>query len=72
MVWDDVAFHHLHVVNVVEQAGPRRIDRGYNFDAPSRRIALIIGVIDLAIEQFQDERDASRCGVRRQLLEQRK
>lgn len=52
---NEVAFHDLHVVDVVEQLNSWGIDGADDLNAPSRVVALIIGVIDFRVEQFQNE-----------------
>src|ERR1022692_4690061 len=59
---DDVAFHDLHVVNVVEQFDARRTHRLNHFDAPAGVVALVVLVVHLAVEQFQANGDAGVFG----------
>ena len=62
---DDIAFHDLHVVDVIEQFDPWAVDPLTDRHAPRGMIALIAGVIDLGVEQFQVEVDALRLGIGR-------
>ena len=61
---DDVALHHLHVIDVVEQAQGGRIDHAADLQAPGRAVALLVGVIDLAVEQLQQQGNAGRLRAR--------
>ena len=65
---DDVAFHHLHVVDIVEQLQSFRTDAFAKLDAPSRVIALIVGMVDLAVEKLDAERDSEFLGCADELL----
>lgn len=49
---NQVAFHNLHVVNVVEHFESRRINAPTQLEAPGGFVAHIAGVIDLAVEQL--------------------
>src|ERR1039457_663959 len=55
---DDRAFHDLHVINVIQQLHARRIHALDEFHAPDRVVALIVVVVDLAVEQFHADGDA--------------
>ena len=52
-----VAFHDLHVVDVVEQLEPRRADFLHELDAPGRVIAHVVVVIHLAVEKLHADGD---------------
>ena len=54
---DEVAFHDLHVVDVVEQADARRADQLADLDTPGRVVALVARMIHLAVQQFDHEGD---------------
>ena len=51
---DEVALHDLHVIDVVEQLESLRADTLAQLDAPRGLIALVVGVIDAAVEEFHD------------------
>ena len=59
---DQIAFHDLHVVDVVEQLHPRRGDRLHDRHAERRAIALVVLVVDLAVQQLDADRDAVILG----------
>ncbi len=50
------------MVDVIQQLDPRRINALHHADAPSRVIALVIVVVNLAVEQFQVDGDARVLG----------
>ena len=52
---DQVSFHDLHVIDVVEQLNMGRVDPFDDLDAPGRAIALIVEMVDFAIEKFEDQ-----------------
>ena len=54
---DNITLHNLHVVDIVEQFRSRRVDALTHLYAPRGAITLIVGMVDLAIEQFQAEVD---------------
>lgn len=54
---DDIAFHDLHVVDIVEELEIFRAHGLAEFHAPGAGIALVIRVIYAAIEQFHDQGD---------------
>ena len=66
---DDVAFHDLHVVDVVEEfevgVGESFAERG----APCGVIALVVGMIDFGIEEFHQEGDTVFFGEGKEWLE---
>ena len=55
---DDVAFHNLHMVNVVQEFDARRIYPFHHANAPDSVIAHIIFVVHFAVEQFHADGDA--------------
>src|ERR1019366_7238317 len=59
---DDIAFHDLHVVDVVEQLYARRAHGLDHFDAPTGVVALVVLVVHFAVEQFQANGDARVLG----------
>ena len=67
---NDIAFHDLHVVDVVKQFDARRIDSLHDLDAPRRLVALVVGVIDLTVEKLHDDRDPEIFGLRLDFVEQ--
>jgi len=50
-----ITFHNLHVVDVVQQLHPRRTDGLTDPDSSGRPVALVVGMIDLAVQQLQVE-----------------
>ena len=54
---DDVAFHDLHVVDVIEQLEVRVIEKFTKGRPPTGVVALIVGMIDPGVEQLHDEND---------------
>ena len=59
---DQVAFHDLHVIDVVEQLDPRRADTLADGHAPLGAVALIVRVVHLAVEELHGQRDALLLG----------
>src|SRR2546423_521881 len=55
---DQVAFHDLHVIDVVEKLDPRGVDRLNHLKAPGGVVAHVIFVIDFAVEQLEADVDA--------------
>src|SRR5579871_3385111 len=55
---DQIAFHDLHVVDVVKKFYVRRVHFAHNAHAPSRVVAHVIVMIALAVEQLEADRDA--------------
>ena len=66
---DHVAFHDLHVVDVVEQLEVARPDALHQLDAPGRVVAHVVLVVDLAVEQLHLEDDAGLLRRGHDLLE---
>ena len=52
---DQVTFHYLHMINIIEQSYSRRIDALADFHSPCSMVALVIRVIHLAVKQFEAE-----------------
>ena len=59
---NDIALHDLHVIDVVEELDAWRSDPLHHGDAEGRMIALIVGVIDLAVEELDADGDALLLG----------
>lgn len=55
---DEVAFHDLHVVDVVEQFDPRRVDRLDNLKAPGGVVTHVVVMVDFAVEELDTDGDA--------------
>src|SRR5258708_346323 len=55
---DDVAFHDLHVIDVVQQLDARRANRRHDGHAERRAVALIIRMVDLAVQELEADGDA--------------
>src|SRR5213078_2320128 len=68
---DDVAFHDLHVINVVEQLHAWRRHAFHHGDAERGPVALIPGVIDLAVQELHADGDALLFSQRLDLVEPR-
>src|SRR5512146_445855 len=68
---DHVAFHDLHVIDVVEQLDARRSDALHDLHAERRVIGLIVVMIDFAVEELEAECHTVLFGRRRQALEPR-
>src|SRR5207249_6085762 len=66
---DHVAFHDLHVVDVVQQLDARRIDRLHDGDAERRVVSLVIRVVHLAVQQLEAHRHTLRLGQRLDLVQ---
>src|SRR5271165_1084628 len=54
---DEISFHDLHVVDVVEQLDVRRVDFVHYGRAPGGAIGHIVLVVHLAVEQLQTDGD---------------
>src|SRR5216110_29135 len=54
---DDVAFHDLHVIDVVQQPDARRAHGLHHRDSEGRPVALVVRVIDLAVQELEADRD---------------
>src|SRR3989441_6391815 len=59
---DDVAFHDLHVIDVEQQLHAGRVDRPHHRDPERGVVALVIGVIDLAVQELEAHGDAVGFG----------
>ena len=55
---DDVAFHNLHVVDVVQQLEAGRRDLIHEVDAPRGAVAHVVLVVDLGVQELHDDRHA--------------
>ena len=66
---NDISFHDLHVVDVVEQFEMVACDLFAQFDAPGGQIAHVVGVIDPAIEKLHVEDDIFFLGHRSDLAQ---
>ncbi len=60
---DDVAFHDLGVIDVVENAEARRADLFGDGDAEGHAVELIVLVIDLAVEVLHADVDLALLGA---------
>ena len=54
---DHVSLHDLHVVDVVEKPEARMVDLLAEGDSPVGVVALVVGVINLRVEELHDEDD---------------
>ena len=52
---DDIPLHDLHVVNVVQQPEPLRVDRLAKLHAPVRAVAHVILMVHAAVEQLHHD-----------------
>src|SRR5256884_201848 len=59
---DEVTFHNLHVINVVEQFDAGRIDGLDDLHSPGGVVAHVVVVVDLAIEELDADGDAVVLG----------
>lgn len=66
---DEVPFHDLHVVDVVEQFEVIGSDHVHQLDPPVRSIAHVVGMVDPAVEEFHVEDDPMLFGDGDDLLE---
>ena len=57
-VADEISFHDLHVIDVVEELEPGRTDGLTEGYAPGGAVALVVGMVDARVEQFHAEGDA--------------
>jgi len=55
---DEIAFHNLHVIDVVEQFDSRRADALHQLDSPCAVVGHVVLVVHLAVEEFQVYGDA--------------
>ena len=55
---DQIAFHDLHVVDVIQQLDAGRVDRLHDRDAERRPVALVVGVVHLAVQELHANRHA--------------
>src|SRR5581483_2351524 len=53
---DNIPFHNLHMINVVQQLDAWRVHQLTHLNSPRCFITLVIRVIHLAIQQLQDQR----------------
>ena len=61
-VADEIAFHDLHVVDVVEELEPGRVHGPAQGRAPSGAVALVVGMVDVRVEQFHAQGNAFFLG----------
>src|SRR5262249_9229044 len=66
---DQIAFHDLHVVDVVEQLDVGRVDGRDDLDAPGGVVAHVVVVVDFAVEKFEADVDAVVLGDFLELVE---
>ena len=66
---DHIAFHDLHVVDIVEQLEVFGADAFDQLDTPASVVAHVILVIHLAVEQFHADGDFVLFGQRHQSFE---
>ncbi len=55
---DQIAFHDLHVVDVIQQLHIRRVHLLHHVHSPGRVVAHVIVMVALAVEQLQADRHA--------------
>ena len=67
-VLDDVPFHYLHMVNIIQQLEVGRADTTAQLDAPNRMIALVI-LMPYAIEKLHRQHDIVLLCQRHQALQ---
>ena len=66
---NQVPLHHLHMVDIVQQADIGAVDLTHQLQPGTRMIEPIAFVIDERVERFHVERDPRLLGQRRQCLE---
>ena len=66
---DHITLHHLHVVDVVQELEAGVANLLAQGRSPGRVVALIVGVVDLGIEQFHHQDDIVFFGERNDLLD---
>ncbi len=66
---DHVALHDLHVVDVVEEPHPRRVHLLDHLDPEPGAVALVVLVVDLAVEELHADRDPVLLGRLLHLVE---
>ena len=66
---DDIAFLHLHVVDVVEQLYARAADALTDVDAPRGVVTLVVRMVALGIEQLHAQRHLLLFGKGGNLLQ---
>ena len=66
---DDIAFHDLHMIDIIKQTEILTAQDFAELDAPGTVIALVVGVIDLAVEKLHAKRQAKLLGERQQAAE---
>src|SRR5258708_4010417 len=59
---DQVAFHDLHMIDVVEELDAGRIDSLDDLDAPGAVVAHVVVVVDFTVEQLDADGDAVVLG----------
>jgi hypothetical protein len=59
---DHIAFHDLHVIDVIQQFDPGRVDTPHDLHPEGGVIALVVGVVHLAVQQFHTNRDSLLLG----------
>src|SRR5690242_6101779 len=59
---DEIAFHDLHVIDVVEQLDARRVYGLDDLNAPRGVIAHVVVMVDLAVEELEADGDAVILG----------
>ena len=53
----DITLHNLHVIDVVEQLDSRGVHRFDDIHAPGRVVALVVFMVDLAVQELEDDGD---------------
>nr|ABM53570.1 putative peptidase S1 family [uncultured bacterium CBNPD1 BAC clone 1664] len=60
---DQVPLHQLHVIAVVKEAQARVVQLTHDFGAEGRAVALVAGVVDLAVQELQEQAHAGALRV---------
>ncbi|KAG1166089.1 hypothetical protein G6F35_018400 [Rhizopus arrhizus] len=68
---DDVAFHDLHVIDVVEQAEVVRAEPLAQLHTPSGVVAQVVVMIDPGVQQLHHQHHAALLGMAEDALESR-
>ena len=66
---DDVALHDLHVIDIVEELETGMAQFLAEGDSPGGVITLVIGMVDLRIEEFHHENDLMLLGERQEAFQ---
>ncbi len=66
---DDITFHDLHVIDVIEELEVRGGKGFAELGSPAGVVTLVVGVIDFGVQELHDEDDPMFFGKRNERLE---